>query len=116
MLADFQTEIATAPEPALGSGSGSEPGARAGAGNFGEPGFGAGSLFKFCTEPRAGAGAANLASAPALGAKSRSRSRNFDRGNLCFQACRSSVVLQAARKIEDFFGSPSTSCFAKSLE
>uniref|UniRef100_A0A1I7SKW9 Uncharacterized protein n=1 Tax=Bursaphelenchus xylophilus TaxID=6326 RepID=A0A1I7SKW9_BURXY len=49
--------------------------------NF-ERGFGAGGLFKFFTDPRAGAGAAYVASAPALGAKSRSRSRNFDRGNL----------------------------------
>ncbi|CAD5224629.1 unnamed protein product [Bursaphelenchus xylophilus] len=62
--------------PAL-SGSGSEPGA--GAGNFrvgSGSRVGAGSDIgkvgaKFPSEPRAGA--ANLASAPALGAKSRSR-------------------------------------------
>uniref|UniRef100_A0A1I7RX05 Uncharacterized protein n=1 Tax=Bursaphelenchus xylophilus TaxID=6326 RepID=A0A1I7RX05_BURXY len=50
-----------------GSGAGSWlPGAKAG--NFGELG--------------AGAGAASLTLAPALGAKSRSWSQNFDRGNL----------------------------------
>ncbi|CAD5211984.1 unnamed protein product [Bursaphelenchus xylophilus] len=69
-----------------------------------EPGFGAGGLFKFCTEPRAGA--ANLASAPALGANKGShffRRRTLERDLVGFKPEASAIIQQISKGV---YGAP----------